>query len=178
MDVALLRWPSEQPRRAQLSHAGLPRLLVVEPEAAPPLSADELEDWVRVPIDEVDFEARVAGLRRRYDTHLTRSAAAASGVDLCPGPVLDADGVLRLGAGWVCLPPVEARLAAALLDRLGVVVSREALSRAGWPGKVPARNSLDVHVLRLRRRISPLSLVIHTVRSRGYVLEVSDPSCP
>lgn len=178
MEVALLQWPSEEQRRSQLSLAGLPRLLVVESEASPPVSADELEDWVRLPVDEVDFRARVAGLRQRYDTHLTRSPATTSGFGCGPGPILDADSVLRFGGGWVPLPPVEARLAAALLGRLGAVVSREALSRAGWPGKVPARNSLDVHVLRLRRRITPLSLAIRTVRSRGYVMELSEPIGP
>ena len=52
------------------------------------------------------------------------------------------------------------------------VVSRESLSTAGWPDGAPGRNALDVHVLRLRRRLAPLSLVIRTVRSRGYLLEV------
>ena len=58
-----------------------------------------------------------------------------------------------------------------LLARFGTVVSREQLARAGWPGGAPGRNALDVHVLRLRRRIGPVGLVIKTVRSRGYLLE-------
>jgi DNA-binding response OmpR family regulator len=58
-----------------------------------------------------------------------------------------------------------------MLDKLGAVVTREALSRAGWPAGAPGRNALDVHVLRLRRRVAPLGLVIRTVRSRGYLLE-------
>ncbi len=88
-----------------------------------------------------------------------------------PSPALDDDGVLRLGDRWVSLPPVEARLTAALLDRYGAVVSRDALARAGWPAGAPGRNALDVHMLRLRRRLSPLALAIRTVRSRGYLLE-------
>ena len=59
-----------------------------------------------------------------------------------------------------------------LLDRMGAVVSRDALARAGWPDGAPGRNALDVHVLRLRRRLSAVHLVIRTVRSRGYLLEV------
>jgi DNA-binding response OmpR family regulator len=86
-------------------------------------------------------------------------------------PSLDEDGVLRVSDRWVSLPPVEARLAAALLHRYGAVVSREALARAGWPAGSPGRNALDVHVLRLRRRLAPLALAIRTVRSRGYLLE-------
>ena len=82
--------------------------------------------------------------------------------------------MLRFDGAWVPLPPVEARLTEALLQRFGAVVSREALARAGWPDGAPGRNALDVHVLRLRRRLSPLSLAIRTVRSRGYVLEAGD----
>jgi DNA-binding response OmpR family regulator len=79
--------------------------------------------------------------------------------------------VLRLGGSWVSLPPVEARLMQALIDRYGAVVSRDQLARSGWPKGAPGRNALDVHVLRLRRRIGPLGLAIRTVRSRGYLLE-------
>jgi DNA-binding response OmpR family regulator len=91
-------------------------------------------------------------------------------------PMLDDDGVLRVGDRWVSLPPVEARLTDALLDRFGAVVSRDALGRAGWPAGSPGRNALDVHMLRLRRRLVPLELVIRTVRSRGYLLERAAPT--
>ena len=89
-------------------------------------------------------------------------------------PSLDDDGVIRVGAAWVSLPPVEARITNALLERFGAVVSRDALGRSGWPDGAPGRNALDVHVLRLRRRLAPLGLVIRTVRSRGYLLEATD----
>jgi DNA-binding response OmpR family regulator len=51
------------------------------------------------------------------------------------------------------------------------VVRRDLLAQAGWPEGAPGRNALDVHVLRLRRRIAPVGLAIKTVRSRGYLLE-------
>jgi DNA-binding response OmpR family regulator len=66
---------------------------------------------------------------------------------------------------------VESRLTTALLDRYQAVVSRESLARAGWPDGMPGRNVLDVHIVRLRRRLAPLGLAIRTVRSRGYLLE-------
>ncbi len=159
MDVALLRWPTETARRDSLAASGAPRLLLVEPGAEPPLPVDCLEDWMRLPAPEDDVRARTAGLelRSREHNHVV--------------PELDGHGVLRLGAGWVPLPPVEARLTAALIARFGGVVSRDSLARAGWPRGAPGRNALDVHVLRLRRRLGPLGLVIRTVRSRGYLLE-------
>ena len=86
-------------------------------------------------------------------------------------PVLDEDGLLHSGGRWVSLPPVEARLAKAMLDRYSAVVSRDALARAGWPQGAPGRNALDVHVLRLRRRIAELGLEVRTVRSRGYLMQ-------
>lgn len=161
VDVVLLRWPAEQARRAELHDNGCPRLLLVEDGVAP-LPVDELEDWIRVPATDADLRVRVDGLRRRIAHRIP------------PPPDLDDDGVLRLDDRWVSLPPVEARLTAALLDRFGAVVSRDNLARAGWPAGAPGRNALDVHMLRLRRRLLPLALAIRTVRSRGYLLERSE----
>ncbi len=164
MEVTLVRWPDEAERREQLRHLGHPRVLLLQGGSPPPTPVDDLEDWVRAPASEADLRARVEWLTRRL-------AAREPGV---VRPVLDGDGLLRTGQGWVPLPPVESRLAAALLDRFGAVVSRDTLSRAGWPAGAPGRNALDVHVLRLRRRLSPIGLAIRTVRSRGYVLELSE----
>jgi DNA-binding response OmpR family regulator len=66
---------------------------------------------------------------------------------------------------------VERSLAGALTERLGAVVGREPLAQRAWPGGLPTRNALDVHMLRLRRRLEPLGLEVRTVRSRGYVLQ-------
>lgn len=163
-DVVLLRWPAEQSRREDLRAAGRPRVLLVENGAPPPTPMDDLEDWVRVPAGEIDVRARVDAVRDR----------ALRGAD--SSPHLDADGVLRVGDRVTVLPPVEARLAAALLDRAGAVVPRAALGRAGWPDGAPGRNALDVHVLRLRRRLAPVGLSIRTVRSRGYLLDAASAS--
>lgn len=142
----------------------MPRLLLLEDGVEPPDPVDCLEDWVRVPAGEVDVRARVTALSIRATEHAASS------------PVLDGDGVLRYIGSWVSLPPVEARLTRALLDRFGAVVSRDALGRAGWPDGPPGRNALDVHVLRLRRRLHAVGLAIRTVRSRGYLLEAAAPA--
>ncbi|MBW3556291.1 MAG: winged helix-turn-helix domain-containing protein [Actinobacteria bacterium] len=164
MDVVLLRWPGEVERRERLQAEGVPRLLLVDEGVAPPLAADCVEDWIRVPAGEQDVRARISTLTLRADLHAQRGADR---------PDLDLDGVLRFGSEWVSLPPVEGRLTRALLDRFGAVVGREALCRAGWPAGAPGRNALDVHVLRLRRRLDAVGLSIKTVRSRGYLLEAS-----
>jgi len=162
MDVVLVRWPTEADRRVRLLESGVPRLLLVEEGQQPPYPEDCLEDWIRVPADDADVRLRVDGLATRSSRHVS---------DM---PDLDPDGVLRFSAAWVSLPPVEARLTRALVDKFGAVVGREALGNAGWPDGAPGRNALDVHVLRLRRRLATVGLSIKTVRSRGYLLEASE----
>jgi DNA-binding response OmpR family regulator len=161
-EVAMVRWPGEEDRLVRLRSERQPRLLLVEDGVAPPLPADELEDWIRVPARDVDMVARLAGLERRH-----REVGSLV-------PRVGEDGVLRMGREWVSLPPVDHRLATALVERFGTVVTRDALAEAGWPEGSPARNALDVHVLRLRRRLEPLGLAIRTVRSRGYALEQAE----
>ncbi len=162
-----MRWPAEGERRDELQRDGRPRLLLLEDGVPPPVvSPDGLEDWIRLPAGDDDLRARLECLQRR----------SAARVD--PSPELDDDGVLRLGDRWVALPPVEARLTAALLSRYGAVVSRDALARAGWPAGAPGRNALDVHMLRLRRRLATVALAIRTVRSRGYLLEREAAALP
>ena len=159
MDVVLVRWPAEAERRARLQQAGTPRLLLVDEHEAPPTAEDCLEDWIRIPADDGDVRLRLEGLAQRASLHVSDT------------PDLDGDGVLRFAGAWVSLPPVEARLTRAIGDRFGAVVGRDALAKAGWPEGAPGRNALDVHVLRLRRRLTTVELSIKTVRSRGYLME-------
>lgn len=164
-EVLRIRWPDDAARVERARAAGAPRLLLVAPDAdPPPVTADPLEDWERLPAREADLVAREAVLEAR----------AARGAR----PAVGEDGVVRFGGRWVALSPVEARLAAALVERFGAVVGREVLVRRAWPHRAPSRNALDVHVLRLRRRLECLGLEIKTVRSRGYLLQAApaDPA--
>jgi hypothetical protein len=162
-EITLVRWPEQEVMRHELHGDGRPRLLLLSPTVAVPEPCDALEDWVRIPVAEAELRARVRWLAHRVARAGARTTAL---------PDIDDAGVMRVGTDWVALPPVEHRLARALLDRMGAVVSREALAAAGWPQGSPGRNALDVHVLRLRRRLAPLNVRIHTVRSRGYLLAV------
>ena len=155
-----MRWPEEKTRLGQLRAGGAPRLLVVNRESPPPGSTDCLEDWIRLPADERDVRARVATLAARA---ASKQAA----------PEVDGDGLLRHGGRWVALSPVEVALAATLVDRFGAVVGRDTLARRAWPNGSPTRNALDVHMLRLRRRIAPLGVEVRTVRSRGYLMQTA-----
>src|SRR4029079_713539 len=156
MNFELLRWPGYPQRLADLRDRGVPRLLLVADDTEPPMPTDCLEDWVPSSAPETYLDARRRGLQARARAHGAR-------------PDLDGDGLLRHRDTWVSLSPVEQSLARALLQRLGAVVPRDALAGRAWPEGAPTRNALDVHVLRLRRRLAPLGLEIRTVRSRGYL---------
>ena len=160
MDVVLLRWPAEEPRRVQLREGGVARLLLVDAELRHRrgrMTTSRTGSACRP--TRSNLHARVENLDRRARTRIDGT------------PALDSDGVLRVNGTWVSLPPVEARLTARCshaTDRWSAV---RPLGFSGWPEGAPGRNALDVHVLRLRRRIAPLGLAIRTVRSRGYLLE-------
>ena len=158
-DVTVVRWPAESDRRDRLRQDGRPRLLLVDEGHAPPHADDCLEDWVQLPASDPELQVRMETLSVRAGAHLVAL------------PHLDSDGVLRYGGSWVSIPPIEATLTQALIGRFGAVVGRDALSKAAWPDGGPGRNALDVHVLRLRRRIAGLGLSIKTIRSRGYLME-------
>ena len=160
MDVVLVRWPEEDTRLQQLREVGSPRLLLLNVESAPPESIDCLEDWIRLPADDRDLRARVARLASRAENQQ-------------PGPQIDGDRLLQYRGRWFALSPVEGALAATLVDRFGAVVGRETLARRAWPDGTPTRNALDVHMLRLRRRIAPLDVEVRTVRSRGYLMQAA-----
>jgi DNA-binding response OmpR family regulator len=159
VNVEVLQWPAEAQRLAELREMRIPRLLVVSNgDGEIPLPNDCLEDWVTLGAPEWEVDARRHALVQRAGQHAVM-------------PLLDEDGLLHHRDAWVSLSPVEQSLAGVLLDRFGAVVTREMLSDRAWPSGVPTRNALDVHVLRLRRRIAPVGLEIRTVRSRGYLMQ-------
>ena len=166
MDVAFLRWPADSDRRTALVEERRPRLLLLDAGAPPPEPTDCFEDWVVLPVEEQELASRTKALTARVARHQAVE------------PAVDASGVLRYGDRLLVLPPVEARLAGALASRFGVVVRREALANAGWPDGPPGRNALDVHLVRLRRRLSGIGLTLRTVRSRGYLLEAAATATP
>ncbi|HEX5266035.1 MAG TPA: helix-turn-helix domain-containing protein [Acidimicrobiales bacterium] len=83
--------------------------------------------------------------------------------------------MLHCGDRWVDLPPLEARLMGVLLSDFGQGVPTKGLLAGAWGRARPSAGALRVHILRLRRRIAPLGLVIHTLPGRGYLLAWAAP---
>jgi DNA-binding response OmpR family regulator len=116
----------------------------------------------------------------------TRGVAARTGVGLGMRPSVGVgDAVLRAGdvsldlgayevrvAGVpVRLPPQEFRLLQALLERAGLVVTRETLLEQVWGIRDSETNTLAVHIRRLRRRLGEASdepQLIESIRGVGY----------
>ncbi|MFF8919314.1 winged helix-turn-helix domain-containing protein [Streptomyces sp. NPDC015032] len=158
-DVKFVRWPAQASQRSYCNQQGIPCLLVVEGGATPPICSDPFEDWVRAPISRPDLDARVTVLRLRAYGRKT--------------PVLDATGTLRFDTRSVSISTAQIALMELLVAHFGEVVHRDELRErlAERAPSSPTRNSLDLHIMRLRRRLTPVKLVIRTVWGRGYSLE-------
>ncbi|MBP2329395.1 DNA-binding winged helix-turn-helix (wHTH) protein [Kibdelosporangium banguiense] len=154
--VVLVRWPAESELRQRLSDAGQLRLLVLEYGVDPPSNVDLQEDWVRPPVTRDDLRVRMANLQARR--HLERT------------PDIDLNGILRYESKSIVLSPTETLLLSSLVRSFGSVVHRQKLLDE-LSCSSDGRNALDLHIMRLRRRIEPLGLAIRTAWSRGYVLE-------
>jgi DNA-binding winged helix-turn-helix (wHTH) protein len=159
--VAFVRWPLEAPRAYRLRELGLPRILLVEPDATPPIDPDTRQDWIRVPFDEADLLARVRTLELRC-------------VDV-ERPRVPGDGRLTFAGKWISVSRINERLLEPLAENYGDVVPIDELVARGWPDGQGRTAMLRVHVVRLRRVIAELGLQLVGVRERGYVLEAADP---
>lgn len=157
-DVVFVRWPAQADLRTRCRKEGMPRLLVVEAGAQPPISNDPVEDWVRPPVSRDDLQARVTVLQNRFDSNRV--------------PTIDSTGTLSYGRHSVTVSTTQAELLRLLVDRFGDVVHRtEFVQGFARRALTLNRNSLDLHIMRLRRRLLPVELSIRTVWGRGYMLE-------
>jgi hypothetical protein len=160
-DVIVVQWPADAERRAHAAAHGHACLLCVSADVRPPVEWGHLEDWVREPFDYGELDARRARLRRRL---------------VALQPVwIDEDGLLRRGSSWIALAPMEVRLLEPLLAMKNEVVSRRALHTNVYEGEAARDVRLvDSTMRRLRRRVRPLGVTIHTVRGTGFLLDVGE----
>jgi hypothetical protein len=159
--VRLLRWPDDDHHRAGLADERRPRILLVAPGAAPPEHWDELEDWVRLPLEPDELQQRARTLRRR---------ARAS-----ERPWFDDDGLLRAGDRWLDLPAGPRAVVELLVGRFAELVYADELAKtyldAGGSARESARKTM---IVRVRHRLAELGLDLHNVRDSGYLLDWAD----
>jgi hypothetical protein len=155
--IAVLCWPEDATTVRHLEQLGVPRLLLLPPDAEACPAVDDLEDWVRLPATDSDIKARLAPLRRRALSRPVR-------------PMLDGSGRLVYDGQWVGLTMVEERMAVPLVEHFNEIVADDVLMAAAWPGAATPRSTLRPRITRLRRRVREIGLDIATVRSEGYSL--------
>jgi two-component system, OmpR family, response regulator len=165
MSVAHVAWPAEAHRRRELAAAGVPRLLIVDPVAAPPPSWDPDEDWVGADEDPADLAHREQTLRRRVAL-----------LDRPPPPrprlVVDREDLVHRSGRWVALSPTEAAVVRMLAQGEGRVLSRRTLAEAAWPGERRDDRAVDGVIRRARSKLAALGVEVHGVTGAGYLLEV------
>ena len=123
--VAVTLWPPDGPMPHSPDQRR-PLLYLVAPGGPePPVTGEDLADWVQLPGDAEEVRKRARRLMAR---------ARASGTVLA---YVDADDVLRVGDRLAVLSPIEARIMRILLDHAGKVVSRTHINREIWPAKAP-----------------------------------------
>jgi DNA-binding response OmpR family regulator len=90
-----------------------------------------------------------------------------------PRPEIDEFGLVRYRGGWVAVSPLLEAALRPLLAELGCVVPRARLEDILWPDHDEHPRKLDTLMYRLRRRLRPLGLTIHTIRTQGFLLEAA-----
>jgi DNA-binding winged helix-turn-helix (wHTH) protein len=90
-------------------------------------------------------------------------------------PHVDEFDLVRRGDRWCALSPIEAAIVRVLLERGPRVVTRREIGARAWPAGMPAGRPVDGRLHRLRTRLAPLGIRIHSVRRRGLLLVVDPP---
>lgn len=166
-DVKIVRWPAESGKLEGFRMQGLPCLIVVARGARVPELAGAHEDWVRQPVEAWELKTRIASL------HLKATSRSAP-------PVVDEDGILRYGGAVLPLTVSEGVVLRGLMQRRPGMASRAELAeRLLSADRSASQNALDLHIMRLRRKVVAVGLAIETVRGRGFLLKTraaQDPS--
>lgn len=156
--VRFVRWPAESNIREECKALQHLCLLVVEHGAPPPEQVSIYEDWVRPPIVPEDLEARVSQLAAR--------------AVLNEKPVLDPAGILYFRDTSVTLSPTQCEMLTPLVARYCQLVYRNELRKIlEQCGASSSSNAIDLHVMRLRRRLQLVGLALRNVWGRGFVIE-------
>ena len=158
LPIEFVVWPADAARRAALARAAIPRVLLVAPDAEPPVVGVD-EDWIRWPVTDADVLARARQLLRH-------GALVQSDM-----PFVDAGHLLHRAGSTVALTPTGAAIMSKLLAHVGCIVDYRDLAESVWRGPI-SRDAMDAAIRRLRRCLDGQHVHIGSVRGRGYVLSL------
>ena len=129
------------------------------------------DDYMTKPYSIPELMARIVALLRRVQPEARQDNLSYEDLtmDFAKRRVMRGDRAVHLG-------PTEFRLLQYLMEKPGVVLSRESLLKLVWGGSIHVElRTVDVHIRRLRRALNEGGEpdIIRTVRSAGYALDSS-----
>ena len=129
------------------------------------------DDYMTKPYSIPELMARIGALLRRVQPENRQDNLSYEDLtmDFAKRRVMRGDRAVHLG-------PTEFRLLQYLMDKPGIVLSRESLLKLVWGGSIHVElRTVDVHIRRLRRALNEGGEqdIIRTVRSAGYALDYS-----
>ena len=156
--------------RAQSETSSLPIIMLT----AKSEEADELtglgagaDDYITKPFSMQVLIARIHALTRRSSG--TNTPGCASTLTLGPISIDLNEHRATVDSKTIEFTITEFRLLCALVNNQGKVLSRPALiSNAIGPGVAVTERTIDVHITAIRKKITPYSAMIATVRGVGY----------
>ena len=127
------------------------------------------DDYMTKPYSIPELMARIMALLRRVQPEQRQENLSFEDLtmDFAKRRVMRGDRPVHLG-------PTEFRLLQYLMEKPGVVLSRESLLKLVWGGSIHVElRTVDVHIRRLRRALNEGGEpdIIRTVRSAGYALD-------
>lgn len=129
------------------------------------------DDYMTKPYSIPELMARIGALLRRVQPENRQDNLSYEDLtmDFAKRRVMRGDRAVHLG-------PTEFRLLQYLMEKPGIVLSRESLLKLVWGGSIHVElRTVDVHIRRLRRALNEGGEpdIIRTVRSAGYALDSS-----
>ena len=129
------------------------------------------DDYMTKPYSIPELMARIGALLRRVQPENRQDNLSYEDLtmDFAKRRVMRGERAVHLG-------PTEFRLLQYLMEKPGIVLSRESLLKLVWGGSIHVElRTVDVHIRRLRRALNEGGEpdIIRTVRSAGYALDSS-----
>jgi two-component system response regulator TctD len=129
------------------------------------------DDYLPKPFDLDELEARIRALARRH----AQAGGAAQAPPEFSGLRCDPDsGAVYFRGEAMELPPREATLLRALLQRPGHALAKERLFEMVFPGQPEVQlEAIEVVAYRLRKRLAATGVQLVTLRGLGYLLKAA-----
>jgi DNA-binding response OmpR family regulator len=135
------------------------------------------DDYLPKPFNPRELVARMRAILRR-SLQLEPQAGRRERIDAGPLSLLFSSRTASARGETVTLTGAEFRVLEVLMQQIGVVVSREQLTRQVLGRRLtPYDRSIDTHISNIRRKLAAVAdeISIVNVRRTGYVLTLAEP---